>query len=158
MTQIFFGIYFLLLLVAGDCDHDRRKNQMPIPNPGQDRTLSIAQPIVRIPLKSELLKKIPEMVTVKITEVENPKNTPVSVRLYFESGDKDWGIAVFTLYPPDQPGTFVYRTNIVIQKMLAELKENKRDEIFFCLQLQNEKNIKDSSLIIKLSEPVFGNK
>jgi len=151
-------LFFILLTFAGlNCANYNNKNVVSIAPFDRDSILTLGASLIRIPIKPEAIKRVPGKVTVRIKEVVNPNLSPVSVKLYFMTEEKNWDIALFTLYPPDQPGTFVFRTNLVIEKMLKELKNDKNDEVFFCLQLQNEKNLTDTSLLIKLSEPVFGN-
>jgi hypothetical protein len=86
---------------------------------------------------------------------------PVTIDVYFLSKETRWDVSNFTLYPPDHPGTFVFRTNDVIQKIIEQNKESRATDIFLCLELNTSpvsgmKKEDYSSVKLKISSAQFG--
>jgi hypothetical protein len=103
---------------------------------GDTLQLTDTEPLLRIPVSWEVLKKSPDSVAVEVTSVENPALAPVTLAAYFESGVRRWDIGAFTLYPPDHPGIFKFRITAIVEKMQRATPRPDADPIFFCLRLQ----------------------
>ena len=121
----------------------------------QERILSISKPEVRIRMEKNWIDRIPEKVTVNIKEVTNPNEIPVSVKLFFASGEKTWDLTVLTLYPSDKPGVFVYRADIVLRQMISDLKNTRDSTVYFCLKLETNRGVSDKTFQLILAEPLW---
>src|SRR6266404_3404386 len=102
--------------------------------------LSKTRSVLRIPVSWDVLRKIPDVVTVDVKWIENPALAPVMLGVYFESAVIRWDVGVFTLYPPDHPGVFKFRITDIVKNMLASPPGLESQQLFFCVALRQARS------------------
>ena len=75
--------------------------------------LDIDSPTVKWSVDGKLLQqKTPKFVKIEVIEVVNPQNIPLSFNLYYHNNaDEDVFLGVFSLFPPNNPGSFIVATS-----------------------------------------------
>lgn len=82
------------------------------------------------PVEANALSNDTEVLEVPITKVVNPSRTPVEIYVYLSNVGKGKSepdkslIGNFSLYPADQPGTFLLNPAPAIRKLFAEKPPN----------------------------------
>jgi len=76
------------------------------------------QPKLLFPFPADSILKKPATLAVQIKEVNNPALLPVHCTIGFSNAAQQWQAGNFTLYPPDRPGTFIFRIDKVVAAML----------------------------------------
>lgn len=70
-----------------------------------------SSPRVRRPLSATEMPGEKKFVQVRITEVHNPGRVPLMFSVYFQrDGEGEHLLGTFSLFPPDNPGTFIVAT------------------------------------------------
>jgi len=133
--RFYFSVLVSLVLCCNASVNHSGGNKNPVLLPQDDYNITGDGPLLKIPASWDTLKTIPDEVEITVSEVANPKLKPVSISVYFLGKEARWNVSDFTLYPPDRPGTFVFRTSEVIQKIVDQNKEGAKADIFLCLEL-----------------------
>ncbi len=94
-----------------------------------------------------------EVLKVTVVEVDNPHLRPITIALALATASRQYEVARFTLYPPDQPGTFRFRLDETARKLLASPPPPR-----FCALLAEQPEGKDDKVAarrVRLAEPRF---
>lgn len=79
-----------------------------------------------------------EILIIDVTEVKNEMLYPVYINVFFRTGDADFSIGNFTLYPADKPSVFKFRTSDVIKNIESENEIPEIKELCFIYILESE--------------------
>lgn len=89
-------------------------------------TLTHEHPLSSLPVAANVLTSGSEVLEVAITKVVNPSRIPVVIFVYLSNTGKGKSepekilIGNFSLYPADQPGTFLLNPAPAVRKLSAE--------------------------------------
>jgi hypothetical protein len=89
-------------------------------------TLTPEHPSNSFPVEANVLTSDPEILEVAVTKVVNPSRTAIDVSVYLTKAVKGKSepeqtlIGNFSLYPADQPGTFMLNPAPAIEKLCGE--------------------------------------
>ena len=123
------------------------------PSPFGPMTLDDQHPQSCTAIARKLLPLDAEVLTVIVAGVENPRRGPVTIAVSLETTTAQHEIARFTLYPPDQPGTFRFRLDGTARQLLAAKTPPQ-----FCSRLMEQQGGDDDRTAVRrvrLGDPRF---
>jgi hypothetical protein len=114
----------VLLASLGACDDDGDTEPRPPPDATSSTVATIgvltpASPVVRV---DKVLGGPPEVVDLRIGPIQNPMLTGFHLRVVLETVDgerSEYHLGRVSLFPPDNPGTFVFRVPEEAARQLA---------------------------------------
>lgn len=112
------GVYLLLMACLGSALGCAMTDSLDSEPSITDRhTLDLVNTeMVQLVDKMQTESASRKFVQIKIAEAVNPKKTPVSFNVYYQDieGNKNL-LGTFSLFPPDNPGTFIVATQSKLQ-------------------------------------------
>lgn len=118
--------------------------------------ITLSKPDLVLTLTTDSILKSSSIVVIRVKEVTNPEQLPVTIDVNFINATHKWVIGNFSLYPADRPGEFRLRIpnseDIATTLRRGDIKEFS---VELKLQTKNIKKTSHSKLSVTIVEPLF---